>query len=865
MDIELSFGDTPELHEDFDSNPDLNEDFGIGVMPSGVISVNGKTGNVIITRDDLDAQETLVSGKNIKTINGNSLLGSGNLEISGGGGTNDHRQLTNRDAPNQHPVSAITNLRTELDVLHNGIGAIGTQLNTKQDELVSGFNIKTINNQTLLASGNINIPAGSEVIANPTMAGTEDELTGLEVDGTKYKITGGGGGTSDYTQLTNKPSINNVTLNGDKTSSDLGLASQASVTDINSKIPSQASSTNQLADKDFVNSSISTATATFRGTFTSLSALQATDGNMNDYAFYNHTDSAGNTVYDRYKYVGLPESRVPEGYTQLASVEVGYGGGSGYIDTGIKINSNDNIYLHYYYEANVNANYFFGASDSNSNLIALGKNFNSGAFFKTNLDSLGLSSGAHELSVTNNMMYVDDSPVGSMRITSVDSNLYIFGYNNDGTYSGQQPPKSRLYEFTIFDSNNNKRIELIPCKRDLDNVVGVYDTVGNTFITPTNGVLKANQISSDKWAYEYSLNNSSFTAAQWTTINSGLTSQTGTDVSNIKTLIPSQASAVNQLADKDYVDSSISTATSTFRGTFTSLQTLQNTNGDRNDYAFYSHTDTAGNTIYDRYKYVGLPDSRVPAGYTEMLWLQKGRGATPYIDTGYKIQSTDKIYMKLYGWEYEATEYDVFGAIDSNNKYFRIHKQYLGGGALVQTSGGSVYAANVYNNTAIVECYDGKVYRSDINGGNKTLAGNLALDTVDANLYLFAYNKAPDGTVTRYPQWVRIGDFIIYDQNDNKKLELVPCSDSLGNYGYYETVSGRFIGPVQGSGTFTAQGISADKWLFEYSLNNSSFTSSQWSTINSGLAAHVTSNGYDASATQVLKNVNGTLTWVTEA
>lgn len=36
----------------------------------------------------LDAkQDTLVSGTNIKTVNGNSLLGSGNIEISGGGGT----------------------------------------------------------------------------------------------------------------------------------------------------------------------------------------------------------------------------------------------------------------------------------------------------------------------------------------------------------------------------------------------------------------------------------------------------------------------------------------------------------------------------------------------------------------------------------------------------------------------------------------------------------------------------------------------------------------------------------------------------------------------------------------------------------
>ena len=39
--------------------------------------------------------------------------------------------------------------------------------------------------------------------------------------------SGGGGGPSDYTDLTNKPSINNVTLTGNKTSSDLGLISDA--------------------------------------------------------------------------------------------------------------------------------------------------------------------------------------------------------------------------------------------------------------------------------------------------------------------------------------------------------------------------------------------------------------------------------------------------------------------------------------------------------------------------------------------------------------------------------------------------------------------------------------------------------------
>ena len=73
---------------------------------------------------------------------------------------------------------------------------------------------------------------------------------------------------------------------------------------ITEKIPSQASSTNQLADKAFVNSSIETATAEFKGTFNSLAELEQVTANKNDYGFVISIDASGNTVYNRYKYNG---------------------------------------------------------------------------------------------------------------------------------------------------------------------------------------------------------------------------------------------------------------------------------------------------------------------------------------------------------------------------------------------------------------------------------------------------------------------------------------------------------------------------------------------------------------------------------
>ena len=79
---------------------------------------------------------------------------------------------------------------------------------------------------------------------------------------------------------------------------------RASYTGISALIPQAATADNQLADKEFVNSSIATATATFRGTFATLAALEATPADRNDYAFWQHKDEAGNTCYDKYTYTG---------------------------------------------------------------------------------------------------------------------------------------------------------------------------------------------------------------------------------------------------------------------------------------------------------------------------------------------------------------------------------------------------------------------------------------------------------------------------------------------------------------------------------------------------------------------------------
>ena len=74
-------------------------------------------------------------------------------------------------------------------------------------------------------------------------------------------------------------------------------------------------------------------------------------------------------------------------------------------------------------------------------------------------------------------------------------------------------------------------------------------------------------------------------------------------IKDIDDLIPDDATAQNQLADKAFVNSSIGTSTATFRGTYQSVQELPTTGVDENDYAFVVSEDAAGNTLYNRYKY----------------------------------------------------------------------------------------------------------------------------------------------------------------------------------------------------------------------------------------------------------------------
>lgn len=105
--------------------------------------------------------------------------------------------------------------------------------------------------------------------------------------------------SSDIYQYT----INNLPPQIDGNISDLSVR----LTKIEGRVPKQTyDAGNELADKNFVNSSIQTNTAEFRGTYDYLSALYEITADSNDYAYVTEkTDDGTISSYARYKWNGL--------------------------------------------------------------------------------------------------------------------------------------------------------------------------------------------------------------------------------------------------------------------------------------------------------------------------------------------------------------------------------------------------------------------------------------------------------------------------------------------------------------------------------------------------------------------------------
>ena len=199
-------------------------------------------------------QNALVSGSTIKTINNENLLGSGNIQIDGivytaGTGIDITNEVISNEITSYNDLTDLPNIPTKVSdllndeefVSENELAEVAftgsyvslsdtpqylsdfendthyvdrTSLNVallrKQDELISGANIKTINGYSVLGSGNLSISGGSatDVQINGVSI-TSNDVADIITEGT-YDETNNKIATMDDVPLPTNVYINDV-------------------------------------------------------------------------------------------------------------------------------------------------------------------------------------------------------------------------------------------------------------------------------------------------------------------------------------------------------------------------------------------------------------------------------------------------------------------------------------------------------------------------------------------------------------------------------------------------------------------------------------------------------------------------------
>ena len=194
----------------------------------------------------------------------------------------------------------------------------------------------------------------------------------------------------------------------------------------------------------------------------------------------------------------FPESNVPSGYQELEYIQ---SNSTGYIDTGFQFTSNN---------AKISLDVMLTAQDSGGKNIFGSSTNNDTSWF-----------GIYMQGAVQGGFYCGNSNPFSFYFTrNVKKSLYFYrnGYSlefyNDGstsTYSvggtivcgnnvmiasqpplgaSRTPPGVRYYNFTIEQDGVVQR-EYVPCYRQSDNVVGMYDVKTQNFYAPATGTFDA--------------------------------------------------------------------------------------------------------------------------------------------------------------------------------------------------------------------------------------------------------------------------------------------------------------------------------------------------------------------------------------
>lgn len=186
---------------------------------------------------------------------------------------------------------------------------------------------------------------------------------------------------------------------------------------------------------------------------------------------------------------------IPFGYTELTYIA---SNASGLIDTGYIPNTNTVVKAGVYAESVTSNNIAFGTRTSWTYETSTNQ-FYSWIYKTGSQDSIYYYSWRARIGIMSQpspATYYDIECANTSMTTDAEYPITIFGLNIAGTISS--PTRQRSKYFQIYD-NWVLIKNLIPAMRNSDSVVGMYDTVNNTFIAPVSWTCVAWDINYDNY------------------------------------------------------------------------------------------------------------------------------------------------------------------------------------------------------------------------------------------------------------------------------------------------------------------------------------------------------------------------------
>lgn len=307
---------------------------------------------------------------------------------------------------------------------------------------------------------------------------TEDTYKPAEMAEAIESISGGGS-TINNQDRTVHPSASQQTIEADSGYTGLGEVTVKAVTVANLSASNIVEGvTVKIGDEDD-DDRITSVTGTASGGGTTLGTKSITvngtydaeDDNLDGYS--SVTVNVGGGTHD-----------LPSEYTEYEYIE---GTGTQYINTGYAPNSNTEVIAKFMRTSNQGYN----AAEFGCREPSYGKAFASGIYWawgsasdKTGSynpdycygpDTVRVNlAGVYDLNNTKQVNF------GTVTWTAISYPFFLMARNNTGT--AERIGKIRFYYFAAYE-NNVKQIELIPAMRNSDSVLGMYDTVNNTFLT----------------------------------------------------------------------------------------------------------------------------------------------------------------------------------------------------------------------------------------------------------------------------------------------------------------------------------------------------------------------------------------------